>query len=408
MKQVYRYIDANRERLVGLTKDLVKIPTVNPPGENYEKIVSLIEKKCIKLGLKTKRIETPRSILKKSGIKPISKRINLIARWDIGAKKTLHLNGHYDVVPATSSWKTDPFKPIVKAGRLYGRGVEDMKANIASYLMAVEALKVAGVEPGCNIEFSFTPDEETGGATGFAYLVKSGIVKPDYAIGEGYHNSFASYGNKGIAWFKIEIFGKSSHSCEPYKGINSFEKMILVANELLKLKEKVAKRSTSFKTKRPVDRHPTMVMGGELYGGSKTNIVPDKSVFTIDRRILPEESVADVKNEIIAAVNRLKKKDKDLKVKVNVITAEAAAVLKGKSALFDTFSRSIKKVKGKEGKLALLSGATDMRFLIRKGVPCIGYSVDGGNTCHCDNEYVKIKSLIDTTKVFADAIASIA
>ncbi|NQT95929.1 MAG: M20 family metallopeptidase [Candidatus Omnitrophica bacterium] len=403
-----RYIEANKNRLVGLLKEFVSIATVNPPGDNYVRMVSVLEKHCRRIGLKTKRVIVPKHELKKYGVSQGEERVNLIARWDTGAKKTLHINGHYDVVPATSNWLTDPFKPLIKNNRVYGRGTEDMKANIASYLMAIEALKAKEIVPKCNIELSFTPDEETGGKTGFAYLVNKGKVKCDYAIGEGYHGNFTSYGNKGIIWFKIEVLGKSCHSSEPHKGINAFEKMILIASELVKLKGKISKRKTLYSTKKSIDRHPTMVMGGELYGGNKTNIVPDKAVFSVDRRVLPEENMADAKKEILSVINRLKKKDKDLRVKVHIDSSERPAVCGRKNALVDLFSKSIKKVIGKRGKSALLAGATDMRFLIRKGVPSIGYSVDGGNTCHCDNEYIKIKSLVDTTKVFADVIANIA
>jgi len=311
------------------------------------------------------------------------------------------------VVPATSKWKTEPFKPVIKGGKVYGRGVADMKGNIACTLMAIESLKQSGVDPKCNIEVSFTPDEETGGRSGFGYLVKKGIIKPDFAICEGYSNDFASYGNKGLIWFKIEVRGKSCHSCEPYNGINSFEKMVSVANELMKLGRKIVKRKTEFKTKKEIDRHPTMTMGGELYGGHKTNIVPDRSVFTIDRRVLPEESMEDVKREILSAIDRLKKKDRDLNVKVKVLNQEGPVASNENNALSKEFKRSIRKVLNKKGKVALLAGATDIRFLIRKGVPCLGYSPDGGDSCHCDNEYVKIRSLVSTTKIFADVMANL-
>jgi len=408
MQEVFKYIDSNKRKLVETTKKLVSIKTTNPPAENYGKIVDFIEAYCKKLGLKTRRIETTKSLLKKFGIKDDEKRINLLALWDNKAKRRLHINGHYDVVPVTSNWKTDPFKPVVRQGKLYGRGTEDMKANISSYLMAVEALKIAKKVPKCNIEFSFTPDEETGSATGFKYLVESQAIDPDYAIGEGYSNNFASYGNKGIAWFRIEVLGRSCHSCEPHKGVNSFEKMVKVANELIKLKNVIIKRKTEFNTMTSLDRHATMVMGGELYGSNKkTNIVPDRSVFSVDRRILPEETLADAKSEIVSVIDRLKKKDKDLKVNVKVLAKEPAAVFEGKNPLTETFSKSVKKVLGRTPKFALLAGATDMRFLLRRGVPCIGYSVDGGNTAHSDIEHIKIKSLIETTKVFADLIVNI-
>jgi succinyl-diaminopimelate desuccinylase len=399
---VFEYIDKNKARLIELTKKLVAIPTVNPPGVNYERMVCLLEAYCKKLGLKTKRIVTPVSVLKEHGVKGGSKRINLIANWDVNAHKTLHINSHYDVVPATSSWRTNPFAATIKGNRIYGRGTEDMKANIAVALTAIEALKKNNVAPLCNIELSFTPDEETGGRTGFGYIVKRNIVKPDYAISEGYNNRFISYGNKGLVWFKIDIKGKACHSSEPDKGINAFEKMVDIANSLIRLNKKIIKRKTMFKVKDPQSRVSTMVLGGEISGGVKANIVPDSCTFMIDRRFLPEEGLDEVKREIANTVKKLQDKDKDLDVKVSVMGEEESVVSDESSILFKNFSQSIKRVLGVQAQCALMAGATDIRFLIRKGIPCLGYSVDGGHSAHSDREFVYIKSLVDTTKIFAD------
>ena len=404
---IFDYIEKKKNKLIALTKELVAVQTVNPPGLNYEKIVNILEDYCKALGFKTRRIITPQSELKRYGVKGGSKRINLIANWDIGAKNKLHINGHYDVVPAMSTWRTDPFKCVVKNNRIYGRGTEDMKANIAATLMAIEALKKNNVKPKCNIELSFTPDEETGGRTGFGYLVKKGIVKPDYAISEGYNNGLVSYGNKGLVWFKIDVEGKACHSSEPHKGINAFEKMVSIANELIKLNKDISKRKTRHMVKYAENRSSTMVLGGEITGGIKVNIVPDNCSFTIDRRFLPEENLETVKKEITDTIKKLQNKDSDLKVKVSVMGQEDSVVSDGLSELFKKFRESVKRVLGVPAKCALMSGATDVRFLIRKGIPCLGYSVDGAHTAHSDNEFVYIKSLVDTSKIFADIMMSL-
>ncbi len=407
MKPVFQLIDKSRHKLIWLTTRLISIPTINPPGDNYEKIVLLLEKYCKRLALDTRRVITPKSELKKYNINTGSERISLIANWDLRAKKTLHINGHYDVVPTTSSWKTDPFRPVLKQGKLYGRGTEDMKANIAVTLIAIEALKANSIKPKCNIELSFTPDEETGGRTGFGYLVKKNIIRPDYAISEGHCNDYISYGNKGIAWFQIEVKGRSCHGSEPYKGVNAFEKMLYVANAFLSLKKRIHKRKTLFYTKSEKNRFSTIMMGGEVWGGHKTNIVPDRTCFTIDRRFLPEENIKGVKKEISDLIKEIKKKDKDLDIAVHLISEEDSVVSDENNNLFKQFKTSVRSVLKKTPKCALLSGATDIRFLIRKGIPSLGYSVDGGGSAHSDNEFIYTKSLINTTKIFADVIGNL-
>jgi succinyl-diaminopimelate desuccinylase len=400
----FDYIDKNKKRLVSLTKELVSIPTVNPPGMNYEEMVNVLEHHCLALGLRTRKIVVPRKELKRYNVKTGSKRINLIALWDTGSDKTLHINSHYDVVPTGSGWKTDPFKPVVRNKRIYGRGTEDMKANIASVLMAIEAIRSQKLKPHCNVELSFTPDEESGGRTGFGYLVKKGIVSPDYAISEGYNKNYISYGNKGLVWFKVVIKGKACHSSEPHKGVNAFLKMTDVVNALVELNKKISKRKTRYKVKEPRNRLSTMVLGGEISGGAKANIVPDYCTFMIDRRFLPEENLADVKGEIIGAIDKLKARDKDLIVDISVMGEEDSVVSDESNFLFKSFKKSVKRVLDINAKCALMAGATDIRFLIRKGIPCLGYTVDGGYTAHSDNEFVYVKSLVDTTKIFADII----
>src|SRR3989338_2113943 len=255
------YLERNKEYVIKLVSRLIEIPTVNPPGENYENMVCFLESECRKIGLSTKKHITPRDVLDKFGIKGGSRRISLVADLDAGAHKTFHVNSHYDVVPATDKWKTDPFKAIIKGNKIYGRGSEDMKGNIASVLFALEALKDCGIKPKINIQLSFTPDEEIGGGAGLGYLVSKGLVKADYAMSEGYSGNCISIGNKGVLWAEVEVIGKSAHGSMPYKGVNSFERMNMLVNELVKLKNKISKRKTQYNMRDPVSKNPSFVMG---------------------------------------------------------------------------------------------------------------------------------------------------
>ena len=407
MHRVFKYIDSRKKELVGFVKEMVSIPTVNPPGENYDRILKLLENRCKRIGLKTRRITVPESVLKKYKISSNQKRICLLADWNVGSKRTVHISGHYDVVPCSSGWHTNPFRPVIKNGRIYGRGTEDMKGNIACYLTAASALKKCSLKPKCNLQFSFTPDEEIGGETGFGYLVNNKIIRADYGISEGYSGNYLSYGNKGVIWFKIEVKGKSAHASKPYKGINSFERMNRVVQELMKLNKVISKRKTAYITRDKKDRFSTVVLGGQSWGGEKANIVPGASGFTIDRRFLPEESIKKVKSEIYGCINKIKKRMKDLKVKADVLIEQNCAVCNFKNRLSKSFTEAIDSVLGKDAKFAIMAGATDMRFLMQEGIPCVGYSAEGGGRCHADDEYISIKSLINTTKILADVFINL-
>jgi len=399
--KLFAYIESKRKYAIELISKLIAIPTINPPGSNYERMVKFLEIQCLALGLKTKKIETPQKILEQHGITSGSRRINLIAELDVKAKKTLHINFHYDVVPATGRWDTDPFRPVVKGNRIYGRGAEDMKGNIASIFLAIDAIKSCSIIPQINLQLSFTPDEEIGGHTGLGYLVQRGLVRADYAMGEGYAGSNVSVGNKGVLWAEILVKGKASHASMPYRGVNAFEKAVELAVELKKLIRGISKRKTVYSTIDELSKSPSMVIGGILEGGVKINIVPDMVRFSIDRRLIPEEKVDSARKELTAVVDRFNNANKDSKAYLKFITKQNPSISRKDEVFFGVVSDAIRYVKGRHARFCILSGATDMRYFMNKGIPSLGYSVKGGESWHSDNEFVLIDSLVDTAKVYA-------
>ena len=130
--------NSNLQEMLSFLKLLVNIDTSNPPGDNYDRVIDILETKCIDLGLKTRRVVPPKHLWSSSiG----SERINLLAEWDSGSKEWLHLNAHYDVVPPTKNWKTDPFKLVIKGDKAYGRGAYDVKCQFVVYLFAIKELQ---------------------------------------------------------------------------------------------------------------------------------------------------------------------------------------------------------------------------------------------------------------------------
>lgn len=405
MKKISDAVEKQKNEIIALTKQLINIPTVNPPGLNYRCFVDFLEKQCKWVGLTTNRYIVRGHELKALGINKGSSRINLVGRWRTKSKKTLHINAHYDVVPASKNWNVDPFCASVKQGKLFGRGSEDMKANIACIIFAIYVLKKLNIKPSVNIEVSFTPDEETGGASGLAYLLKKKIVKADYAIGEGYADDYVAVGNKGMLWVEFEILGKSSHASTPYQGRNSFGDMLKVTAELNKLHKSLARRKTKYGTKDARNAFSTMVIGGLVRGGEKINMVPDSTIFSIDRRLIPEETIACAKKEIKQIVAKLRRKDRKLRLRMKTLIEEEAVVSKKNDKLMGAFSEAVRLVLNKRLKTAIMPGGTDLRFFAQRGVPCLGYSVKGAQRAHADNEFVYCNSIVETVKIFAYVIS---
>jgi len=399
--KMLNYIAKNKDYVVSLLSDLIAIPTVNPPGENYEDMVSRLEKECKKLNLHIQKHVTPQKLLHKHGITAGSKRISLVADWLTGARETLHIASHYDVVPGTNKWRYDPFKAVIRENRIYGRGTEDMKGNIACVLFAVRAIREFGMKPKVNLQLSFAPDEEIGGATGLGYLVGRNLVKADYVMSEGYSDDYVSIGNKGVLWGEVTVEGKAAHASVPHKGVNAFERMVELANELKKLKKKISRRRTRCHMRDACSKSPTFIMGGMMEGGGKVNIVPGAAKFSIDRRLIPEEDALTAKKEILKVIERFNKKWKDSSVSIKFTGAANPSISKKDRLFFKTVSNSIKMVNGKKAKFCLMPGATDIRYFMWKGIPAVGYSAKGGESWHSDNEFVYIDSLVDTAKVYA-------
>ena len=139
----FQYLDHHRADLVTLLQKLVRIPTVNPPGENYAVITALLTRELAAAGLQARRLAVAGAAVKKClrGELRAYPRYNVLGFRDAGAAKTIHFNAHYDVVPAGGDWRHgSPFTPAAEDGWIYGRGTADMKGSIASLLLTTEVL----------------------------------------------------------------------------------------------------------------------------------------------------------------------------------------------------------------------------------------------------------------------------
>ncbi len=399
-----QHIERHESDHIKFLQSLVRIATVNPPGERYEECVGVLDHKLQSLGMTTQVVRVPDEVVAQT--LPDSAgypRFNLIGRWDIGAKQTLHFNAHYDVVPVSGEWKHgDPFNPAVENGWLYGRGSEDMKASIVAVCAALQAVRESDVMPHVNIEVSFTADEEVGGELGAGYIVHEGFVKPDFAIEcEGGERNNIGYGHNGVLWFRVTVNGKAAHAALPHKGVNAFEGAANIVAQMQGLKKQYAKRT--FKTANGKQMHPTINIGG-VFGvgaGAKVNTVPAQAWFTIDRRVLPNEDPRTVVREVTAALKAAKAKTPKVKMDVSVFQRNDPCVSDINSSFHRQFALVVRAVRHSKPKFDVISGFTDLHwFATDLGVPGIGYGPHGEGG-HAMNERVKIADMLTVAKVYA-------
>jgi len=402
INKILKRVDKLRPEIINFTKRLVEIPTINPPGLNYEKIVSLMEDKLKIIGLKIKKIHIAKSDLSK--LAPQSKglpRINLIGNWNTYSQKTLHMNGHYDVVPSTSGWTKKPFIPNIENEKFYGRGVGDMKAGISMMIYSIQVLKELNFVPKCNISLSITPDEETGSKAGVDYLVRNGFIQADSAIVcEPTKKRVIHHAHNGTLWLEVSVLGKSAHASRPHQGVNSFENMVSLVSKLEKKRDQL--KNIKSKHKSSITGkfiYPTMVMGGISSGGTKVNVIPDRTSFSIDRRILPDEDFNKVKDDLIKFI-----KKSGVKTEIKILQEAHSSMTSVDSEIAQLISKSCKDITGKEISFRTTPGTMDMRFFVNQAkIPCVGFGPEGHNY-HGDDEYILIEDLIEKTKILANTI----
>jgi succinyl-diaminopimelate desuccinylase len=279
-------------KYVEVLKDLISIDTSVPPGLNYDKAIDYLEPLFKELGFVTTRVMIPAEHAEgREG------RVNLVCHRQEKGKPRLIFYGHIDVVPA-EGW--DAFNPRVVNGKVYGRGAADMKGSIVALLLAMESLK--GKHLDFDVSVIITTDEEFSQASQLHYLAQ--YLEP--VSGAHFLNLDSSFGFVSIAALgalhvDIKVKGKSVHSGLSHLGENAVEKASLLMRALLDLKHRIEERESDVPThpdtglKRMVARLNINV----VKGGLKVNIIPDECLISVDRRLIPEETIEDARKELL-------------------------------------------------------------------------------------------------------------
>ena len=404
-EKVISTVERLKDELISTTRELIRIPTINPPGENYEECVCYLSDVLNQAGLKVQVVQVPKAKLDEFA--PLGNglpRLNLLAELSGNSeKKALHFNGHYDVVPATDNWKVPPFKAVVKDGRIYGRGSSDMKGAIASMVIAAKALVESDVDLNGLLQISAVPDEETDGLGGSSFIIKEGKVKADYCIiGEpsGVNNIWNAH--KGTLWMQIETIGRAAHGSQPWLGINAFEEMVQIVNAVHKeLKPVLAKKISAYPTIPPQGQVATINIGGFVQTGKAVNIVPDRCLLSIDRRLIPEENLDEAKKEIRDILRKLQRKDPSLKPKIRTLSQFNACLTPADSLVCTTTTKTVEEITGKKPTTTMCIGGLDMRYFVDAGIPSVAYGPGDLRLAHTVNEHVEIKELVTAAKVYA-------
>jgi succinyl-diaminopimelate desuccinylase len=391
------FIDINFPREVAFLKELVRVPSDNPPGDcarHAEKAAELFEQ----LGFTVERHPVPEALVQKYGMKSV---INLVIRQRFGtgtgAGPVIALNAHGDVVPPGQGWHHDPYGAEEKAGAIYGRGAAVSKSDFATYGFALLALMDNPAGLNGTIELHITYDEEAGGYLGPKWLLDEKITKPDYAISAGFSYAVVTAHN-GVLHLEVTVHGKQAHAAMPDTGADALEAAAKVLGALYGERKKLKKK----KSKSKGIGSPQLTVG-LIYGGINTNVVPDKIVMRLDRRLIPEENGLKVKRDLIALIKRAAK-GKGIRVECKrVILADPLKPIKGIEKLVEPLTRHGKRELKTKIDVKGVPLYTDARHYSVAGIPTVLYGA-GPRTildanAHGADEHLKLSDLKAATKV---------
>jgi acetylornithine deacetylase/succinyl-diaminopimelate desuccinylase family protein len=403
-ERVWAEIDRRRDWLVGLCQALVRRNTENPPGPTTA-CADLVADELAARGLPVERVE-PRPGL-----------VSLVSRTGSGGRHFM-LNGHMDVFPADDPalWTVPPFEGVVRDGRIYGRGVADMKGGFTASLATVLLLRELGVPLRGRLSFMAVADEETGGHWGTKWLLDHRAdLRPDAClIGEPCSPDAVRVGEKGVAWIYLTSRGRSYHGSLA-AGDNAITRLAEAIGVVRRIVEEPgetpaelvsviegARRhylNDDYRGREWLLERPSCNVG-VIQGGIKANVAPREATAEVDIRIpfgwAPERVLAWVRERLAAA--GIEGVEARLFEHACPPTYTSPA-----HPLARTVHRHATAALGAPPTFTITTGGTDGRFFRMRDVPTVIYGPRPHAVGGLD-EYILVEDLVRVTKVHAATV----
>lgn len=369
----------DREAMLTLASKLIEKNTVNPPGNEYL-VKDILLEYLKKIGARIKFYE------------PVPGRLNVLGYIGEGSP-VVAIVSHMDVVPPGDGWNSDPFSPVVKDGKIYGRGALDNKGPFAASWAGIKALLDAKIPLRGTIVLGALADEERGSRYGMQHLLEKDF-HPDFCIiPDGGKLNEMVVGEKGRIEVCIRTEGKSAHASEPQKGDNAIYKMTAYLNEL---------KNFRLKYKHHHLFGPATINLGEIKGGQASNVVPDNCEVTLDIRYPLGTHEDEILNDLRALALKcgvvVEIEKRGFSIEPHLIDLEHPLV-----KIFKDIAVRI----GVSLEVGTMGGITLAKNLYFNNVPAVVHSPTTESVAHQANEYVEIENLITCAKIWAGVVANL-
>jgi succinyl-diaminopimelate desuccinylase len=400
-QKVFSEIESLKTDMTKALTELIRIPAVAPENGGEGELSKAERLTQILNGVGFDRIE--RYDASDDRVSS-GKRPNIVAYCDgEKASEKLWIVTHLDIVPPgeDSFWTvTKPFEPLVKDGRVYGRGSEDNTQSTVASVFAVEALRKSRVKPKRTVGLCFVADEEQESRHGIRHLIKNRlfsaedlVVVPDGGRKDG---SFIEIAEKSVLWLKMRTIGKQTHASRPEMGLNASRVGMQYALALDKILHKeYSARDKGFdpptSTFEPTKRDKNV---------EAVNIVPGEDTGYLDCRILPRYSI----DQVLGTVHRVAadfEKKTDAKIEIEAVHKTVAPKpTDAKARIVVMLKKAIKKSLDVKPEVGGIGGGTCAAYFREAGIPAAVWGAMD-EVAHQPNEYSEIENIVREAKVFA-------
>lgn len=369
--------------LVDLLRQMVAIPSRNPPGEE-KALAEFLAAKAREWGLEASLIPEPF---------PDRPQVVITHRGAVGGR-TLVLNGHLDTVSEidASQWTVPPFEGVIKDGKLYGRGAADMKGGLAAALMAARALREARALPEGDLVIQGAVGEEKG-EPGTRHLLVDKGIRGNWGIVLEPTELRIAIAERGLAWYHIVVKGVAGHASNPSQAVNPIGRAAKTVQSIENYHRELSQR------RHAILGSPTATVT-MIQGGTKENIIPANCLVAVDRRTIPGETVAQVEAELRNLLEDLRQADPAFQYDLKLVGEFAPSEIPASHDLVRIVSRNVVDTLGRPAEIWGTPYGSDVRnFVNDANIPAVTFGPGSIAQAHGFDEFVDINEVVQCSKV---------
>ena len=323
-------------------------------------------------------------------------RPNAVGHISFGDGPTVVLTGHMDTKPVSHGWTVaEPFSGALVDGAVYGHGVMDMKAALACQLVAIEAVRSAGLAVKGTLAMAAVADHMGDQLGSIAYFDSH---PADLCVLGELTDNQVCLGHRGRYYFDVTTLGRSAHTAHKHQAVNA---NVLAAQAVLALD---ASRFEPQLDPWVVELFgaETFIVPGRIYGGlppGGPSMIPDECVIRVDCRPQPGVSVDDVRAEIDRCLAHAAEADPRFRAEIALADVKSGYLADPEDLPVRLMRAAVREVRGEEPPLVVEDWLGDTASFGPK-IPTVIFG-PGGPPVYCPDEHLRVDDIHEATKVYA-------